>query len=262
MDSPSLELFAGSLGSDDQVALEVSGNAWEVVRIIRPHVGRVVAASPTDTGMRQARAKTDRLDARALARLLAQGQRDGVWVPDEATQAMRRRLQRRRQLIVTRSKAKNEIHAALMRRLVRKPKVSDLFGTGGRRWLDRLELPAAERETVDGCLRQLDFCDGEIAAIEKLVAASQGFDLPSFANLTTLKIWAEEGPPKGTLYHYPNPHNHQILSVAGAPAPPKIAVQIYTQAIMTKMVVRHMQGEAIEKTLAWAESEIEGFMRT
>ena len=100
------------------------------------------------------------------------------------------------------------------------------------------------------------------AAVEKLVAASGGYDLPSFDKLTTLKTWAEEGPPKGTLYHYPNPHNHQILSIAAAPAPPKIAVQIYTQGIMTKMTVRHMQGEAIEKTLAWAESEVEGFMRT
>ena len=76
------------------------------------------------------------------------------------------------------------------------------------------------------------------------------------------KTWAEEGPPKGTLYHYPNPHNHQILSVAAAPAPHKIAVQIYVQALMTKMVVRHLQGEAMEKTLAWAESELEGFMRS
>jgi len=99
-------------------------------------------------------------------------------------------------------------------------------------------------------------------AIEKLVAASGGYDLPSFASMTTLKTWAEEGPPKGTLYHYPNPHNHQILSVAAAPAPPKIAVQIYVQAIQTKMTVRHLQGETMEKTLAWAESEVEGFMRT
>jgi hypothetical protein len=100
------------------------------------------------------------------------------------------------------------------------------------------------------------------AAVERMVVASGGYDLPSFAKLTDFKVWAEEGPPKGTLYHYPNPHDHQILSVAAAPAPPKIAVQIYTQAIMTKMVVRHLQGEAMEKTLAWAESEIEGFMRT
>jgi ABC-type glycerol-3-phosphate transport system substrate-binding protein len=100
------------------------------------------------------------------------------------------------------------------------------------------------------------------AAVEKMVDASGGYDLPAFEKLTTFKIWAEEGPPKGTLYHYPNPHNHQILSVAAQPAPPKIAVQVYSQAIHTKMVVRFMQGEPLEKTLAWAESEIEGFMRT
>jgi ABC-type glycerol-3-phosphate transport system substrate-binding protein len=100
------------------------------------------------------------------------------------------------------------------------------------------------------------------SAVEKMVAASAGYDLPAFEKLTTFKVWAEEGPPKGTLYHYPNPHNHQILSVAAQPAPPKIAVQIYTQAIQTKMVVRFKQGEALEKTLAWAESEVEGFMRT
>ncbi len=100
------------------------------------------------------------------------------------------------------------------------------------------------------------------ASAEKLVTASGGYDLPAFAKLTDFKVWAEEGPPKGTLYHYPNRNNHQILSIAAAPAPPKIAVQIYTQGIMTKMTVRHMQGEAMEKTLAWAESEVEGFMRT
>ncbi|HJQ55779.1 MAG TPA: ABC transporter substrate-binding protein, partial [Vineibacter sp.] len=100
------------------------------------------------------------------------------------------------------------------------------------------------------------------AAAEKMVAASGGYDLPSFASLTTFKTWAEEGPPKGTLYHYPNPHDHQVLSMAAAPAPPKIAVQIYTQGIMTKMVARHAQGEDVEKTIAWASSELEGFMRT
>ena len=100
------------------------------------------------------------------------------------------------------------------------------------------------------------------AAVTKMVAASGGYDLPSFANLTTLPTWAEAVPPKGTLYHYPNPHNHQTLSIAAAPAPPKIAIQIYTQGLMTKMAVRHAQGEAVDKTIGWAAKELEGFMRT
>ncbi|MBX9591563.1 MAG: extracellular solute-binding protein [Hyphomonadaceae bacterium] len=100
------------------------------------------------------------------------------------------------------------------------------------------------------------------SAVEKMVNASAGYDLPAFEKLTDFRIWAEIGPPPGTLYHYPNPHDHQTLSVAAAPAPPKIAVQIYTQAIHTKMVVRLIKGEPMEKTLAWAESELEGYMRT
>ena len=99
-------------------------------------------------------------------------------------------------------------------------------------------------------------------AIEKMVTASGGYDLPAFEKLTTLKTWAEEGPPKGTLYHYPNPHKHQVLSISASPAPPKVAQQIYTQATLTKMCVRFYQGEPMEKTLAWAEGEIEGFMRS
>ncbi len=100
------------------------------------------------------------------------------------------------------------------------------------------------------------------ASIEKLVEASGGYDLPAFEKLTTLKVWAEEGPPKGTLFHYPNPYNHQTLSIAASPAPPKIAQQIYAQATLTKMCLRYYQGEAMEKTLAWAEGECEGFMRS
>ena len=78
-----LQLFAQSLAPTDRVALEVTGNAWEIARILEPHVARVVVVSPTDTGIRQARAKTDRLDALALARLLAAGSLDAVWMPDE-----------------------------------------------------------------------------------------------------------------------------------------------------------------------------------
>jgi len=101
----------------------------------------------------------------------------------------------------------------------------------------------------------------QASSAEKMTNASQGYDLPAFEKLTTFKVWAEESPPKGTLYHYPNPHNHQTLSIAAAPAPHKIAEQIYTQAIQTQMVVRYAKGEAMDKTLDWAAKELEGFSR-
>ena len=100
------------------------------------------------------------------------------------------------------------------------------------------------------------------SAVEKMVAASQGYDIPAFSKLNDFKTWAEEGPPKGTLYNYP-PKPGQILSISAFPAPPKIAAQIYTQAITTKMVAKCTQGgESIDKAIAWAASELQGFMRS
>ncbi|KIZ41155.1 MULTISPECIES: extracellular solute-binding protein [Rhodopseudomonas] len=99
-------------------------------------------------------------------------------------------------------------------------------------------------------------------SIEKLVEASGGYDLPAFENLTKLKVWAEAEPPKGTLFSYPDPYHRQTLSIAASPAPPKIAQQIYAQGTLTKMCVKYYQGESMENTLAWAEGECEGFMRS
>ena len=180
-----LELFAQSLAPSDRVALEVTGGAWEIAEILAPHVARVIVVSPHDTGISQARAKTDRLDARALAKLLAAGSLDALWVPDEQTRIMRRRIARRSRLVRARSRAKNEIHACLIRRLVQRPKVSDPFGLAGRRWLKEIELPAEERETVDSCLRQIEFLEAEIAEVERLIAAD-ALESPDARRLMTV----------------------------------------------------------------------------
>ncbi len=180
-----LELFARSLGPQDWVALEVTGNAWEIARILEPHVARVIVVSPSDTGIRQARAKTDRLDARALAKLLWAGELDGVWTPDERIRVMRRRLSRREQLVRARSRVKNEAQAVLMRCLKDRPPAADLFGVKGRRWLAEQQLPVCERETVDSALRQVDFLDGEIAQVEQLIAG-EALSWPEIKRLMTV----------------------------------------------------------------------------
>jgi transposase len=180
-----LGLLADSLVASDRVALEVTGSCWEVARILEPHVQRVVVVSPDDTGITQARAKTDRLDARALARLLWSGELESVWMPDERCRVLRRRLARREQLVHSRSRAKNEIHAVLQRRLQGKPPCSDLFGVKGRRWLASLELPLEERESVDAGIRHVEFLDAEIAAVERVIA-EQALDWPEIRRLMTV----------------------------------------------------------------------------
>jgi len=65
-----IKTLAESLAPTDRVALEVTGSSREIARLLEPHVKKVIVVSPGDTGISQARAKTDRLDARTLAKLL------------------------------------------------------------------------------------------------------------------------------------------------------------------------------------------------
>jgi transposase len=177
---------AQSLGGGDEVALEATGNALGIARIIEPHVGRVVLANPKAVkGITRAGAKTDKIDARTLAKLLAGGFLPAVWLPDEQTRILRRRISARAQLVRQRTRAKNQVHATLIRNLKGKPPVSDLFGARGRRWLAAQVLPPDERETVAGCLRQIEFLDGEIALVERTLA-EQVLASPEMRRLLTL----------------------------------------------------------------------------
>jgi transposase len=132
-----------------------------------------------------ARAKTDRLDARTIASLVWKGELEAVWMPDERCRILRRRLARREQLVRSRSRAKNEIHAVLQRRLQGRPPCSDLFGVKGRQWLAGLELPPEERESVDAGIRHIEFLDSEVAAVERLIA-QQALSWPEIRRLMTV----------------------------------------------------------------------------
>jgi ABC-type glycerol-3-phosphate transport system substrate-binding protein len=95
----------------------------------------------------------------------------------------------------------------------------------------------------------------------KFVAASSGYDLPSFKSYYDFDTWKEAGPPKGSVYNYP-PRGDEQVSIAGYPARPDVAAQVYNSAVMVNMVSRVTQGgESIESAIKWAERELEGYLR-
>jgi len=79
-------------------------------------------------------------------------------------------VSRRAQLVRQRTRAKNQVHAALIRNLRPRQPMRDLFGTAGRRWLTAQTLPIDEQETVASCLREIDFLAGEIEQLEQAMA--------------------------------------------------------------------------------------------
>ena len=98
-------------------------------------------------------------------------------------------------------------------------------------------------------------------SIRQLVAASIGYDLPSFKSMYDFDTWKTIEPPLGTVYNYP-PRGDEQTSIAGAPARSEIGAQIYNQAINTVMVAKFTQGgEKLEDVIKWTERELEGTLR-
>jgi len=100
------------------------------------------------------------------------------------------------------------------------------------------------------------------SSVEQTVAASHGYDIPPFEGLHDFKTWAEESPPKGSIYNYP-PRGDVTMVIPYSPAPARIANQIYAQATATKMIAQcTAQGKTVDQAIDWAASELEGFSRS
>jgi hypothetical protein len=76
------------------------------------------------------------------------------------------------------------------------------------------------------------------ASVEKMVAASGGYDLPAFEKLTTLKTWRKR-PPKGTSITIRRRRRGRSISARRRRrgSAPDLA-----QATMTKMIALHAGG--------------------
>jgi transposase len=181
-----LTTLGNSLAPDDRVILESTGNALEIARILEPFVSEVVIANPMQVrAISHAKVKNDQFDARTLAELLAADLVPRVWIGDEQTRVLRRLTSRRSQLVRARTRPKNEITAVLVRNLKGRPPMTDLFGKHGRQWLAGLQFPADEHDTVQACLRQIDFLTSEIAHVDRQLA-ERALASPEIKRLMTI----------------------------------------------------------------------------
>jgi transposase len=177
--------FARTLGPEDEVVLEATGNSAAVERLMRPHVRRVVVAnSRLVRAIAYARVKTDKIDAAILARLHAAGFLPEVWVADEATLNRRRQVAERmavlEQLVRTKGRIQSVLHANLIPRYT-----GHLFGKAGRKWLEGLPLPPEERALLGRLVGELQRVSAQLAELDKIVA-QQALDDPRALRLMTI----------------------------------------------------------------------------
>jgi len=181
-----LEAFGRSLGKEDEVVIEATGNAMAVVRVLSPFVGRVIVANPLQVkAIAHAHVKTDKIDAGVLASLRAADFLPEIWLPDADTERRRRLVARRNQVVRHRTRIKNEVHAILHAHLVPPCPHAELFGRLGRIWLSRQIIPDDEAAAIHRHLCELDRLGEDLAGLDRKIAQTAVAD-PAVKQLLTI----------------------------------------------------------------------------
>jgi transposase len=155
------------LGPEIPVALEATFG-WPWVADLLQQLGHEVHLGhpPVIRALAKHEAKTDRCDADRLARFQLRGILPESYLAPPEVRQHRERTRYRMALVVLRTGVKSRIQA-ILHRLGIQHSFSDLFGKGGRKFLETLHVPEASAVVLRGNLELVDLLTMLIEDVEK-----------------------------------------------------------------------------------------------
>lgn len=181
-----LARFVESLQTQDEVAVEATGNTRYFVGQIQPQVAKVVVVNPSQFEViRKSVKKTDKNDARALALFLSKGMLPTARLKDERSAQMNSLANTRDKFVKLRTTLINKLHAIHNEHGIKSVKSAFKSEKGLQAALARDwgEIVRIELEVLVGQIRSLN------EGIKKLEGQMEksGKELPGHANLTSIK---------------------------------------------------------------------------
>ncbi|MFS8536024.1 MAG: IS110 family transposase [Limnochordales bacterium] len=193
--------LVAELDREAVVALEVTGNAFEIYDTLAPHAGKVLVANAVELKRLGSGRHTDRVDAARLAKMAALGIVPTVWVPPQPLRQVRRLLKTRERLDSQRRALLNQARAALSRHGIAVPRGADPAVL-----LERMEgvpLPPGERLAVQVTLEAAQVLEAQVEVLTAEIAR-QVAEVPEVQLLLTVTgvglltaatVWAKLGDP-------------------------------------------------------------------
>jgi transposase len=152
--------------------LESTGNLWiQIHDRLEEHGVPVALSSPTNSRLiSESRLKTDRTDARALARLHRAGVLSTCYVPGALERNRRGLLRHRLRLVKNSTAVRNRIHSLLDKHGVRVP-YKTKFSKKAVRWMKGLSLGFIDDAILRSDFALLEALDEQVASVEEKLAA-------------------------------------------------------------------------------------------
>lgn len=166
-DRPTMRQWLARLPAGTPIAME-GAFGWQWVADLQtelghePHLGH----PPALKVLAKNEPKSDRRDSDRLGRFWLEHKFPKSYLATPAVRQLRERLRYRAALVSLRASVKNRVQA-ILHRLGILHSFADLFGIRGRGWLEKLELPDASREVLQGQLALLDQLTKLIGQVEQ-----------------------------------------------------------------------------------------------
>jgi len=170
--------FFAELREPSKVVMEACWNWGWLYDLLGeiPEVKEVTLAHPYKTRLiAEAQIKTDKIDARVLARLLRGDLVAQSHAPGPATRARKHLLRQRLFWVRLRTMLRNRTHAILDRqRGLERPQLKDLFGKRGQTWLHGVRLPtASDQPLLAQDLEVVQLLEAKIKELDRLIGSTQ-----------------------------------------------------------------------------------------
>ena len=160
------------LNDEVKAVVESTGNLWiPVYDTLEANGFTVLLSNPYKTRLiAEAKVKTDKVDARTLARLLRADMLCTCYVPGEEERGRRQLLRHRLSLVKTRTEVRNRVHSLLHKHGLRIPYPTP-FSRKGVTWLREQSLNPIDTTVLQSGLALLKAIEEQVQLIEEKIAA-------------------------------------------------------------------------------------------
>jgi transposase len=190
-----------NLTKQDDVALEMTTNTWQLYDEFSAYAGSVTVVHPPHVALiTRSQVMNDKIAASILARLLAKGLLVGIWVPPQEIRELRGLVAQRQKMTRLATQAKNRLHAVIQRHHL-KPPAGNPFAKSKNGWWLALPLGKLEKMNLQCDLETLQFAEQQKARLQAVmtgIAAENEeigrlLHLAGFGVITAVTVYAAIG---------------------------------------------------------------------